>query len=385
MIIQIVNLTYPEVFKKYSACYKIFRDVYQPGLIGLEIRNIPDTLAGSVQKIVLKEKEICYKIENSNKEFVNLFVPASLWNIKDLTRKILTSGDEDLGYKIVNVIKNYEEYNTKCYKIADKEFCFDRSYVMGILNITPDSFSDGGKYLHFEDAVTHGLGMINDGADIIDIGGESTRPGSENVSADDELNRIIPVIDGILARIPEAIISVDTTKIKVVEEALMHGTKIINDISALTFNPEIGNVVKKYNAALVLMHMKGTPKDMQNNPSYDDVVTEIYDFLFERIHEISKFGIKDVFIDPGIGFGKRVEDNFELIRRLEDFKSLGFPILIGVSRKSFIGKTLGLEVTERDTATASLESIAIKNGARIIRTHNVKNGVQVCKLMNHLS
>lgn len=384
MVIQIVNLTSPDVFKKYSTAYKIFRDVYQRGLTGLEIRNISNELAGVIQKIVLKEQEICYKVENTNKKFVNLFIPASLRNIKELTRRILTSGDEDLGYKIVNVIKNYEEYFTKCYKIGNKEFSFDRSYVMGILNVTPDSFSDGGKYLKLENAIKHGIEMIDEGADIIDVGGESTRPGAEKVSPEEEIKRIIPVIDGILKKNPEAIISVDTTKKKIAEKALKHGAKIINDISALTFDPELGEVIKNNNASLILMHMKGTPINMQNNPIYEDVVREIYDYLYERVQLIQKIGIKNVFIDPGIGFGKRVEDNFELIRRLEDFKSLGYPILIGVSRKSFIGKTLNLEVTDRDTATALIESLAVKNGARIIRTHNVKYGVQVSKLLNHL-
>ncbi|MCL5029760.1 MAG: dihydropteroate synthase, partial [Bacteroidetes bacterium] len=374
-----------DVFKKYSNAYNIFRDVYQLGLTGLEIRNISNELAGVIQKIVLKEQEICYKAENTNKKFVNLFIPASLWNIKELTRRILTSGDEDLGYKIINVIKNYEEYFSKCYKIGNKEFSFDRSYVMGILNVTPDSFSDGGKYLKLENAINHGLEMIEEGADIIDIGGESTRPGAEKVSHEEEIKRIIPVIDGILKKNPEAIISVDTTKKMIAEKALQHGAKIINDISALTFDPELGEIIKKNNASIILMHMKGTPVDMQNDPFYEDVVREIYDFLYERIQLIQKLGIKNVFIDPGIGFGKRVEDNFELIRRLEDFKSLGYPILIGVSRKSFIGKTLNLVVTDRDTATALIESLAVKNGARIIRTHNVKYGVQVCKLLKHLA
>ena len=384
MIIQIVNLSYPDVFKKYSTSYKIFREVYQLGLTGLEIRNISNELAGLIQKIVLKEKEICYKVENSQKDLINLFIPASVRNIKELTRRILTSGYEDLGYRIVNVIKNYEEYYSKVYKIGNREFSFDRSYVMGILNVTPDSFSDGGKYLKLENAVSHGLEMLGEGADIIDIGGESTRPGAEKVSDEEESKRIIPVIDGILNKNHEAIISVDTTKKKTAEKALMHGAKIINDISALRFDPELAEVVKKYNASLVVMHMKGTPKDMQSNPFYGDVVKEIYDFFYERIQEIQKLGIKNVFIDPGIGFGKRVEDNFELIRRLEDFKCLGLPILIGVSRKSFIGKSLNLEIEERDTATAVIESLAVKNGARIIRTHNVKNGIQVSKLLNHL-
>ncbi len=385
MVIQIVNLSYADIFKRYSSTYNIYRDVFQIGLLGLEIREIPVSLADNIQKIVLKEKEICYKSDLKNKKSVSLLIPGSLWNIKEISKRILKSGDEDLGYKIINVIKNFEEYGSGCYNIGGKRFCFNKSYTMGILNVTPDSFSDGGFYVKTEDAIKHGIDMISQGADIIDIGGESTRPGSENVSADEELNRVLPVIDGILLSKPDAVISVDTTKKMVAENVLAHGAKIINDISALTYEPEMGEVINKYKAALVIMHMKGTPKDMQKDPHYDDPVREIYDYLFDRLQKISKFGIKEIFIDPGIGFGKRVEDNFELIRRLEDFKSLGFPILIGVSRKSFLGKTLDLQINERDTATSLVEVLAIKNGARVIRTHNVANGIQVTKLSNYLS
>ncbi len=384
MVIQIINISIPEVFKSYSSRYKIYREVYQQDLRGLELRNVPPELAKVVQKIVLKEKEICYKNE-TGKNGVNLFVPGSLWNIKEISRRILSYGDEDLGYRIINVIKNHEEYEARSYRIGSSDFNSNKAYVMGILNVTPDSFSDGGKYLDTGPAVKRGLEMLDEGADIIDVGGESTRPGAEIVDEQEEIKRIVPVIQGILKARPEAVISADTTKKNVARQALEFGAKIINDISALAFEPEIGELVKKHDAALVLMHMKGTPKDMQKEPYYDDPVSEIYDFLNEKIQSCLHIGIKKLFIDPGIGFGKRVPDNFELIKRLEDFKGLGYPILIGVSRKSFLGKTLDLHVEDRDTATAAVEAVAVKNGARIIRTHNVKNGVQVCKLLNHLT
>ena len=383
LIVQVVNLSFGDVFKKFGTDYKIFREVYQPGLLGLELRNIPGKLADNVQKIVLNEREICYKNVDSEKKHTNLFIPGTISSMKELSRRILADGDEDLGYKIVNVIKNYEEYNYKTYNIGNRKFSFDKAYVMGILNVTPDSFSDGGKFFNKQDAVKHAIQMIEDGADIIDVGGESSRPGSEGVSADEELSRVIPVIKDILSRKPETIISIDTTKKIVASEALINGAKIVNDISALTMDPDITEVIKKNDAAVVLMHMKGTPKTMQSDLQYNDLIKDIYDYLSQRINKANKSGIGNIFIDPGIGFGKRFEDNFELIRRLEDFKSLGYPILIGVSRKSFIGKTLNLGLEERDTATASVESVAIRNGARIIRTHNVKNGVQVCKLLNN--
>lgn len=256
---------------------------------------------------------------------------------------------------------------------------------MGVLNITPDSFSDGGLYFNVDDAIQYGIKMIDEGADIIDIGGESTRPGSEFISEEEELNRIIPVIKKILEERNNAIISVDTTKSKVAEESLRCGAKIINDISGLTFDEKIINVVKENNAAVIIMHIKGKPKTMQQNPYYDDVVKEVFDFLKIQSGKALKAGIEKIIIDPGIGFGKRLEDNFELIKNLNEFNKLDFPILVGVSRKSFLGKTLNLEVSQRETATAAVETIAVINGARLIRTHNVKNGVQVCKLFNYLN
>ncbi len=256
---------------------------------------------------------------------------------------------------------------------------------MGILNITPDSFSDGGLYFNLNDAVNHAFKMIDEGADIVDIGGESTKPGSDFVTVDEEINRVIPVIKVILDKKPEAIISVDTTKSIVAEEALKNGAQIINDISGLTFDSNMSKVISKYDAAVVIMHIKGTPKTMQQNPSYDDVVNEVYNFLKLQIVKAKEAGNSKIIIDPGIGFGKRIQDNFELIKNLSEFKELNYPILIGLSRKSFIGKTLDLDIEKRDTASAVLEGLAIKNGAGIIRTHNVKNAVQVCKLFNQLN
>lgn len=384
MIIQIINLSSTEVFKSYSDVYKIYRDVYQPGLLGLELRDIPSELADDIQRIVLREGEICYKFSENKKKSLDLFIPGSLWNIKEISRKIVSFGDEDLGYRIINTIKNYEEYGTKSYTIAGKNFDFNKSYVMGILNVTPDSFSDGGEHFSVEKAVEHGIKLLDEGADILDIGGESTRPGAEKVPADKELERIIPVIEKIIEARPGAIISVDTTKAVVAEEAVRKGARIINDISGLSFDARLLEVVARTGAALVIMHMKGTPKSMQENPFYEDVIKEIYDFLHDKSQAAQKAGVKNIFIDPGIGFGKSVENNFEILRRLEDFKSLGHPILIGVSRKSFIGKTLDLDVKERDAASAMIEAVAIRNGARVIRTHNVANGNQVTKLLNHL-
>ena len=385
MIVQILNLSHKKVFDKHSVLYSIYREVYRLGLLALEISMLPKGLALKTQKIVLNEGEICYKSIENESEKMSLLITGSLGELFNLARKILTAGDEELGFALLNCINNYEKYDEKSYKIGEHVFNFKNAYVMGILNVTKDSFSDGGKYSNTKDAVKHAFDMLEKGADIIDIGGESTKPGSESIDVKNEIDRVLPIIKKILKKKPETLISVDTTKSKVAKLALEAGAKIINDINAYKADPELINVVKKYNSAYILMHMQGTPKNMQNKPHYTDVVKEIYNFLFEKSQAIKRMGINSLFIDPGIGFGKSVEDNFEILKRLEDFKSIGYPILIGASRKSFIGKTLKLEVNERDTASAIVEALAVRNGAKIIRTHNVENGVQICKLLNNLN
>jgi len=382
--IQVINLSFADVFTKYSDKYKIFRESYHRGIFGLEIRHMPVTQLSTVKEITLKEKEICYSSDFKDGE-LSLFMFGSLIELKNLSKRILSGGNEDLGYKIMNTINNYENYYNVQYILGGKEFDFHCPYIMGILNVTPDSFSDGGLYLNTEAAVKHAIDMLNEGADIIDVGGESTRPGSEQVSEEEEMSRVVPVIEQILSIKKDALISVDTTKKNVAEKALKSGAKIVNDISGLTFDPSIVDVVKRYNAALVIMHIKGTPKNMQENPSYQDVVAEVYDFLFDRVMFAKRNGVEKLFIDPGIGFGKRIEDNFEIIKRLEDFKSIGVPVLIGISRKSFLGKTLNLDVNLRDTATSISDTIAVNNGARIIRTHNVLNAVQLKKILSYLN
>lgn len=255
---------------------------------------------------------------------------------------------------------------------------------MGILNVTPDSFSDGAKYFSLNAAVEKGLQLIDEGADIIDIGGESTRPGSDPVPVEEELRRSIPVIKKILELRKDAVISIDTTKAQVAKQALDNGASIINDISGLTFDPDLISVAKSFDAGLVIMHIKGNPKTMQQNPYYEDVLSEVKQFLMVQTKKAKESGINKIIIDPGIGFGKRVEDNFQLIRNLEVFDSLGYPIMIGLSRKSFIGKTLDLEVSERDIPTVILEAVSLIKSARIIRTHNVKYCYQMVKLVSNL-
>jgi dihydropteroate synthase len=255
---------------------------------------------------------------------------------------------------------------------------------MGIVNVTTDSFSDGGKYLDTKKAVQQGLLLASQGADIIDIGGESTRPGSGFISAGEELSRTIPVIKSLLKKKSDLLISIDTTKSEVAEEALKAGAVIINDISGGTFDERIFKVAASFNAGFVIMHIKGNPKTMQKNPTYKNLIKEIYTFLEQQIAVAKKYKVKKIIIDPGIGFGKTVEHNFKILDHINDFKLLGYPVLIGLSRKSFIGKTLNLDLNERDIPTAILESIALRNGASMIRTHNMELGLMAKQLITAL-
>lgn len=256
-----------------------------------------------------------------------------------------------------------------------------RILIMGILNVTPDSFYDGGKYLSAESAVRHAEELVKEGAGIIDVGGESTKPGSAPVSLDVELERVIPVIEKLADRI-KVPISIDTQKAEVARQALNVGAGMVNDISALRADPQMVNVAREHDVPVVLMHMKGTPKDMQENPYYDDVINEIKQFFRERIEFAKVNGIREenIIIDPGIGFGKRVEDNLKILRRLGEFKEFGRPILVGPSRKSFIGGAK----EDRIWGTAGAVSVAVMNGADIIRVHDVAEMRQVVEVVNRI-
>lgn len=266
------------------------------------------------------------------------------------------------------------------FSVKNKIIGSDIPLIMGIVNVTPDSFSDGGKYLDIENAVNHALQMAETGADIIDIGGESTRPGSDFISEEEEVKRVIPVVKKLMKIEPSMVISVDTTKSRVAEVALAEGASIINDISSGLFDSKMFSVAAKFDAPIILMHIKGNPKTMQENPYYENVTDEVLNFLRGRISIAKMSGINKIIIDPGIGFGKTVEHNFELLNKIDEFKKLEFPLLIGVSRKSLIGKTFDLEISERDFATSIIETIMLKKGVNLIRTHNVANAVMVKKI-----
>ena len=253
---------------------------------------------------------------------------------------------------------------------------------MGVVNATPDSFSDGGLFFDKDKAVGHALKLADDGADIIDIGGESTRPGSEPVSAAEEIRRTVPVIEAISSRI-RIPISIDTYKAEVAKAALDAGASIVNDISGLRLDYDMPKIVAQYDVPVIIMHIKGRPRDMQKNPSYEALIPEVLDYMRISIRLAAKFNIPDnrIIIDPGIGFGKTLQHNLEIIKNLREFTLLGRPIAIGVSRKAFIGKILGdVPSSERLEGTAAAVAISILNGANIVRVHDVKEMTRVAKV-----
>ncbi|PIS28695.1 MAG: dihydropteroate synthase [Candidatus Marinimicrobia bacterium CG08_land_8_20_14_0_20_45_22] len=308
---------------------------------------------------------------------------------KQFVRLIESLKNQPFGLKTVSeeLTKQFESIeSTRLLRIGKIEFDFaKRTGIMGILNVTPDSFSDGGKFTQPDVAADASLKMIDDGADIIDIGGESTRPGAAKVDLQTELNRVLPVIDRIRARTTVPI-SIDTYKSKVAEEALDHGVTMVNDISGLTFDPDMAAVIAKHNASVSLMHIQGKPENMQKNPHYENIIDEILESLRKSVAVACNAGIPNdrILVDPGFGFGKIYEDNLFLLRYLSEFKSLGYPILIGVSRKTFTGKALNLPVTERmETSLAALCS-GILRGANVVRVHDVKASYRAVRFLEEI-
>jgi dihydropteroate synthase len=253
---------------------------------------------------------------------------------------------------------------------------FPRPAVMGVVNVTPDSFSDGGANFAPADAVGSARRMVEEGATIVDVGGESTRPGSESVSLEEELRRVVPVLEG-LRGVP---VSIDTAKSQVAARALELGSELVNDVTALRGDPELAGVVADHGAYLCLMHMQGNPRTMQKDPRYDDVVADVARFLDERLRFAVSQGIPEesICLDPGIGFGKTVEHNFELLRRLDELTALGRPILVGISRKSSLGKIMGDPEAKTGTTAASVGAavLAYERGASIFRVHDVREHVE---------
>jgi len=278
-----------------------------------------------------------------------------------------------LGQSIREALNNVSrtQYSIRCRK--QKLILGQRTLLMGVLNVTPDSFSDGGLFLDKEKAIAYGLGMVEEGVDIIDIGGESTRPGSRPVELEEELHRVIPVVES-LAKEVDVPISIDTYKASVAQRAIEAGAQMINDISGLHFDPSLAQVAARRDIPLVLMHIRGTPETMQKDIHYSSLFPEIIRYLKGSIRTAESAGLDpgQILIDPGIGFGKTVEDNLLILKHLYEFRVLGKPILLGTSRKSFIGKILNSEVDDRLEGTLSSIVIGVLNGAHVIRCHDIR-------------
>lgn len=253
--------------------------------------------------------------------------------------------------------------------------------VMGILNITPDSFYKNSRLTNADAVLRQAEQMLKDGAKILDIGGVSTRPGADNISVEEELYRVIPAIELIVNSFPEAIISIDTYQSQVAQKAIEAGIHLVNDISASSIDENLLDIVAKYKLPYILMHLQGTPQNMQIAPQYEDVVTEVMDFFIKKLKILNQKGIQDVVLDVGFGFGKTIAHNYQLLANLHTYKILNLPVLVGVSRKSMIWKPLEITPTEALNGTSVLHTIALQQGANILRVHDVKEAIETIKLL----
>ncbi len=357
----------------------------------LEIKNI-DTRAANILKqdaisvgadCALPRDATSFRIKKTD-----VLLIGNLRTLKKLMQKLKMQpfGLSELSVQLEKVVENLSQ-KTFVWRLPSKKLELSEPLVMGILNTTPDSFSDGGLFNKIDSALKRAEQMLSEGADIIDVGGESTRPGAEPVSLQEEISRTIPVIREIKRHFPQAIVSIDTYKAEVAELALSEGAEIVNDISGLGFDKRMPKVVSDFKAGVVIMHIKGTPKNMQKDPYYEDVVDEVYSYFEDRVKLAREHSIRDdqIVLDPGIGFGKRLEDNLCLLKNLSAFKSLGFPILVGTSRKSFIGILTGVKVpSERLAGTLGSVGFAALKGADIFRVHDVKETVDFLKVFKAL-
>jgi len=254
--------------------------------------------------------------------------------------------------------------------------------VMGILNITPDSFFDGGKYNDTKAILSQVKKMLDEGATFIDIGAYSSRPGAKHISEEEELNRILPIIKLLINEIPSILISADTFRSKIAEQCVQNGTCMVNDISAGSMDKDMFATIAKLQVPYIIMHMQGTPKTMQTNPVYDNIVKDVLFYFSKKISDLHSLGVNDIIADVGFGFGKTIEHNYELLSQLELFKNLEVPILIGVSRKSMLFKPLNISAKEALNATTSANTMALLNGANILRVHDVKEAIETIKIVN---
>ncbi len=369
-------------------------EVMAPKAIGLSIK-LTDIKLGAAN--ILKQEmlsiggdaAVARGVVNGKLAISDIILLGNLDKIKKLVKKLnhqtifeLPEIKQDLK----KIIAQLENPHSKVLNCNGTKLKLNEPKVMGIINVTPDSFSDGNQYLDADKAIERALEIIAQGADIIDIGGESTRPGAEKVSAETEIERVIPIIKE-LRKQTDLPISIDTTKAEVAEKALQAGASILNDISALQFDAEMIKVLQNYpEVPVILMHMQGTPETMQDDPHYEDVIEEILLFFEERINFCEDNGIsrKRIIIDPGIGFGKRQKDNLVILKKLSEFKCLGLPIMLGASRKSFIGKIYDSEASERLSGSLISTVFAFQSDVEIIRVHDVQEHKRFLNVMKEI-
>jgi dihydropteroate synthase len=352
----------------------------------VKLKGIKPIAANIIKQEMLSfggEAATAYGSINNSISSTDLLIFGTLKQIRLLVEKLKLHqfGLPQTAEEIESIVRNCEA-NPPPIKIKGKTLDFGRrTCIMGVINVTPDSFSDGNKFLQVDAAAAHARQMLEDGADIIDVGGESTRPGSLLVSAEEEKKRVLPVIER-LASETDAVISIDTTKAEVAREALSVGASMVNDISGLRFDSDMAKVIADFGVPVCIMHIQGSPKNMQENPVYSDLIGEILNYLEEGLEIAEKAGIlhEKLIVDPGIGFGKTADHNLKILNRLRELKVLGRPILVGTSRKSLIGKILDLPIDERVEGTAATVVVSIANGADIVRVHDVKQMARVARM-----
>ncbi len=351
------------------------------------IKNLDNRAAAIVKQDILSiggEAAISGKVLWFEMGENDIFISGTLKHLRLLSEKMKKQpyGLKLIGEELERQLNRSTDYSYLLNKLGLKNY----PLIMGILNVTPDSFYDGGRYSSLETALKKAEEMIEQGVDIIDIGGESTRPGSERVDEEEELSRVLPVLKEIKKRF-DIPVSIDTYKSKVAEECLKEGADIINDISFGTMDQNMFETIARYNCVYVGMHIKGTPENMQKNPVYEDCVFEVREFLKKRSEDAVKKGIdrESIIVDPGIGFGKKDEHNLEILRNIEAFSSLGFPVLIGVSRKSMFGRLLNLKPEDRLYPSIAVAAYTALQGVFILRVHDVfetKKAVEIIKLLS---
>ncbi len=358
------------------------------------VENVQARASGVIKQVMLSKGGECATPRDAllkTTEPVSVIMMGTLKQLREAVKNLSVQpfGLRDLSIELKALMADLFGRETSARTIEAGGHVLElggRTLVMGIVNVTPDSFSDGGRFYDPDAARLHAIEMARAGADIIDIGGESTRPGAEPVPLAEEERRVIPLIEELHGRI-DVPISIDTYKASIADKALDAGASMVNDVSALRLDGELAGLVAKRGAPIILMHMQGVPRNMQENPTYDDVVADVSRFLRERVEYAGECGIDPdmVMIDPGIGFGKTVEHNLEIVRRLEELKSLGFPLVLGVSRKRFIGTVLEKDEKGRLMGTAASVAFAVAGGVDVVRVHDVPEMIEVVRMADAIS